>query len=109
MPDFSAWAKYLKDPLVFVGFVILILALLISALFGMGLSEELKWFSLSFLSIVVIHALRLASKRRGKEVVSREETLPDGAAPIHIEQKTEGAKSPAVVSRGDVNIHYGEE
>lgn len=99
MQDLSSWAQYLEHPLVLIGFVVFLFSGISHALLKIkkSSSNELlkKWLRYFFiLSIIaIISGFVIAYKEKAQS--SR-----------HIEQKTEGTQSPAVVSGGDVTIKF---
>jgi hypothetical protein len=129
MPDLAAWAEHLKDPLVLVGFVMMILVVLVTTLMKKDKSQKMRRQSLLFAFImglvIIILGFGLAFMKENKKDLrlmektnsetagspSEEKTgVPNAPAtsPTTVQQETHGNQSPAVVSGGDVNINFGK-
>ena len=99
--DYSGWAKYLHDPLVLVGFALLILAgvVTLSTVSKKPLRQQkgLLWF-LILVSVTIVLCFSLAFNKQKMETA-----VPK----TKIEQKSSGNQSPNVVTGGNANISFG--
>ena len=113
--ELSAWAQYLKDPLVLVGFVIMLAAGIIITLLKSKIISTLARASSERLIrivmtgvfiigiIVVVLGLGLAFWKASEE---------DNKSTKSITQTTHGSQSPAIVTQGkdaSVKVEYGNK
>lgn len=102
MPDFSKWAKYLGNPMVLVGFVMMLLAWIIKDNKSFHLSEQgLQYFFYLAIGILIIGLVFVLF---GRVQGGKGGAIKEGDK---IKQASKGKQSPNVVSEGDVNISYG--
>jgi len=106
--SYSGWAKYLRHPLVFIGFVFMLFSGLIKTVLsdnilkalGEGAGQSVQKgliFAFVLGLVVIVLGFMLAFKRRPREKGSGDSMV----------QKTKGDQSPAVAAKGDVKITYG--
>ncbi len=110
--DFSKWIEHLNEPLVLVGFAVMIITGIMGALLKKDIFHLTKTASEKVIRqvlkyafilglIVIVLGFALAYKREpGKEVTGPKEQIKIG---------TKGEQSPGVISKGGkVEIMYGE-
>ncbi len=110
MSDLSAWAEHLKEPLVLVGFALMLFVGIITTLLKNKIihlsktaSERILKQGLLYGFILGIIVIVLGFVLAFKKTIKEENGQTDS---VNIEQKTKGDQSPAIVSDGDVNITF---
>lgn len=124
MNSVNNWIEHLHHPLVFAGFGLFLLALLLRPLFlnnkkisGAGMERLLRRginfvFVLALLAIIGGIALNWKAEEQDKVVANKPQPVVHQSsggniATSTIEQATQGIQSPAVNSRKNVRINYG--
>lgn len=122
MPSFnlSPWIPYLKEPLVLIGFALMLLFGVIERLVTKGtlripkksverLLQKCLFYAFLLGIVVIISGFVLAFKKsheNNHKVIRSTQITTGDQSPATIEQHTEGDQSPAIISNGDVNITF---
>jgi len=108
--DLSKWIEHLKEPLVLVGFAIMLIAGLMRALLKKDIIRLTKAASEKVIRQLLLYAffLGLIVIVLGFTLVFKKEAAKESGTPKEqIMQETKGGQSPAVITKEKVEIQYG--